>query len=76
MKSDFTYAARKAASAAIDATASLKDALAALNVSLRTKGNSTTAERLAHDLVLGILEKFTPTQSAIRNLASVILDWP
>ena len=71
---NFTPAAREAINRAEQSAALLRADLLSLNTALTTSGNNTTCERLAHDCLLAILDRFAPAETTIRNLATAILE--
>ncbi len=67
-----TPSARHAIAKAERSAAALRADLMALNTALTTAGNSTMAERLAHDALLRILTDLGPVRDRITNLNSIL----
>jgi hypothetical protein len=80
MSAYFSATAREVATMAKQTSALLRADLKSLNTALTTAGtlsnggNGTPAEHLAHDALLGILERFAVVQNQIANLTAVILE--
>ena len=73
-KPNFSPAAVEQINKAEQTIALLRADLMGFNTALTTGGTGSTAERLAHNCLLAILDKLATAQNAITELATCILE--
>lgn len=74
MKSNFTPAAIEQIAKAEQTIALLRADLQGFNTAITTGGTGSTAERLANNCLLAILDRLAPVHHGIKDLATAILE--